>query len=156
MENIVIDYSSNEVQNALSKEFKKGDAMTYLKQLCAKVPREQIKEFTNYAMKSSYDYNRSKALDYMLALEGREEAFLLVQIHTQRMMFNEKDFEKGGKILAVICKHFNRKEIFEQLEICRNHKAYDQKVQDRHKELSYIVFRETIEEKNIKTKVSKI
>lgn len=155
MRNVEIDYSSCEIQNALRREFKKSDSMTYLKELCANVPKEQMENFTCYAMKSAYDYNRCKALDYMLSLEGRHEASLLVVFHTQKMLSDKKGFEKGGKMLGLICKHFKRKDILEKMDnyikiINTN------EVMERYKEISFLVFQETMENKNIKTKSNKI
>lgn len=146
----------NEVYTNLSLQFKKGESITYVKQLCSTISAEQMEDFTSRAMMIAYQRNRPKALDYMLGLEERHEASLLVKIHTQRMMFDQEDFEKCGNIFAVICKHFKRTDILEQLEKCRTHKSYDNAVQDRYKELSFFVFKETVEEKNIKTKVKKI
>ena len=147
---------ADEVYNKLRLEFKKGESLKYVKELCSHIPLEQMGKFTSIAMKCAYDAKRSKALDYMLSLEGRNEAFLLVKIHTQIMMFNENELEKGAKILAVICKHFKRVEILKELDKCLQYKINDPKVSPRHKELSFMVYNNTLEEKNIKTKLNKI
>ncbi len=143
------------VYNELRAKFKKSDALTYLKELC-ETYKEDIEEFTCTAMMSAYQTNRVKALDYMLSLPGRHSANLLVKIQTQAMMFEQDKFEKGGKMLALVCKHFKRTEILEELQHCVQNRPNDPKVQERFKELSFMVYNQTVEEKNIKTKLSKI
>ena len=153
------DKIPGEVYNALRLQFKKGESMTYLKELC-ETYKENIEEFTCTAMKAAYDSNRVKALDYMLGLSGRHEASLLVKIHVQSMVYNQKDFDKGAKMLSVICKHFPRTFILEQIEKCRNPQDNREKQklehEQRYKELNMMVYNETMVEKNIKIKAHKI
>lgn len=144
-----------EVYNDLRAQFQKGDAMNYLKELCEKY-KEDIEEFTCTAMMAAYQKNRVKALDYMLGLPGRHPADLLVKIQTQRMMFEDEGFAKGGKMLSLICKHFPRIQNLEELDFCLKSRVNNQKVNERHKELSFMVYSQTVEEKNIKIKPNKI
>jgi hypothetical protein len=153
------DKIPGEVYNALRLQFKKGESMTYLKELCEKY-KENIEEFTSTAMKAAYDYNRAKALDYMLNLPGRHEASLLVKIHVQSMIYNQNSFDKGAKIMNVLCKHFQRSFILEEIDKCRNPQDNREKQKNEHnqrfKEVSVMVYNETLVEKNIKHKISKI
>ncbi|NCQ51753.1 hypothetical protein GW796_07660 [archaeon] len=67
-----------------------------------------------------------------------------------------EQFKKGGKMLSVICKHFNRVEILNELDKCKSARINDVRVCERHKKLSFIVLSETSEIKNTKRKVNKI
>lgn len=153
------DKIPGEVYNDLRTHFKKGEAMTYLKELC-ETYKDNIEEFTCTAMMAAYQSNRVKALDYMLGLPGRHEASLLVKIHAQSMVYNQKDFDKGAKVLSVICKNFPRTMILGEIEKCRNPQDNREKQrlehEQRYKEVTMMVYNETMIEKNIKVKTNKI
>lgn len=147
------------VYNELRLHFKKGEAITYVKQLCEQY-KDDIEEFTCTAMKAAFDYNRSKALDYMLGLRGRHEATMLLPFHIPAMMYSEKKFDKGIKIFEVIIKHYPKSLIIEQIESAKTYKvkqnAFTKDIEDKYKEMMYLVFSQTLPEKNIKTKTLKI
>lgn len=147
------------VFNELSLQFKKGEAMTYLKPLCEQY-KDKMEEFTSTAMKSAFDYNRSKALDYMLGLPGRHEASMLLKYHIPAMMYSENKFAKGIKIFEVIIKHYPRALVIEEVENAKKYKiknnGFTKEIEERYKEMMYVVFSKTLPEKNIKTKLVKI
>lgn len=155
----MVDKIEGSVYNELRLKLKKGESLTYVKDLC-EIYKNNLEEFTSVAMKSAYDYKRAKALDYMLSLQGRHEAKLLVKIHVQCMIYNQEDFDKGAKIMSVLCKHFPRSYILEEIEKCRNPQDNREKQKAQHnqryKEVNLMVYNETMLEKNIKNKISKI
>lgn len=155
------DTIPGQVYNDLRVQFKKGEAMTYLKELCATLKPEQIEEFTCTAMMAAYQANRAKALDYMLGLPGRHEASLLVKIHLQGMLYEEDKFKKGIKFLEVINKHFPKELITEELKLNKSYKdnasdKFKLEMNNREKEMLYFIISSNLVEKNIKVKKSKI
>lgn len=147
------------VYNELRLHLKKGEAITYVKNLCEQY-KENIEEFTASAIKAAFDYNRSKALDYMLGLQGRHKAHMLLNFHVPAMMYSEKKFIKGAKIFQVLIKHYDRSMVLEQIENAKTYKVkqnqYSKEIEARYKEMMYMVFSYSLKEKNIKTKTLKI
>jgi hypothetical protein len=146
------------VFNALREKFQKSDALNYLKELVSTLEDKQIEEFTCTAMMAAYQKYRLKSLDYMLGLEGRHEAKLIVKIQIQKMMFEKEGFEseKEMKVLLLICKHFDSTLILNELDFCKQNRPNDKDVIERHKELSYVVLNSKLSVDNKKEKKLKI
>lgn len=145
------------IYNELREKFKKSDSLNYVKDLCEKY-KENIEEFTCTAMMAAHQKYRLKSLDYMLSLEGRHEASLLVKIQTQKMMFEKESFEseKEMKVLLLVCKHFDSTLILNELDFCKKNRPNDKEVIERHKELSYVVLNSKLSVNNKKEKKLKI
>lgn len=147
------------VYNELRLQFKKGESITYVKQLCEQY-KDNIEEFTSSAIKAAFDFNRSKALDYILGLPGRHEASMLLPFHIPTMMYSEKKFDKGIKTFQVIIKHYPKSLVIKEIENAKIYKikqnAFTKEVEERYKEMIYVVISQTLPEKNIKTKTFKI
>lgn len=160
------DKIPGEVHNELRAHFKKGESMTYLKELC-ETYKNNIEEFTCTAMKSAYDYNRAKALDYMLKLPGRHEATLLLKLNIPNLLIEDK-FEKNIKMFAVICRNFPKELVKEEIQKARenphvklylNMKNKEDRLKEyeaRQKEILLVLLTETFEENPIKVKPNKI
>lgn len=148
----------SEVHNLLRQQFKKGDSINYLKNLCKTIILEDMEEFTSYAMMSAYQAKRAKALDYMLGLEGRDKALLLISIHLGIMLSSEENFEKNLTMLSVICKNFDRSVIILNLEELRKNHVHVKNSQILFKKLLYEICERTFKPKDthITKKINKI
>jgi hypothetical protein len=100
-------WRNGEIQNEFREKFKKSDALNSLKEIADQLTKEEFKDFSDVAMKSAYDKNRVKAVEYMLAFHEQDNPSLLIRIHLQRMLAEDKDLKSGEKMLRVLGKHFS-------------------------------------------------
>lgn len=100
-------WKNGEIQNEFREKFKKSDALNSLKEMAEQLTKEEFKDFSDVAMKSAYDKNRVKAVEYMLAFYQQDNPSLLIRIHLQRMLAEDKDLKSGEKMLRVLAKNFS-------------------------------------------------
>jgi len=152
----IFNQNPNNLKNDARDKLKKSDILTELKELSKNISKEDFLEFTDSAMKSAYDSNRVKALEFMLSFYNPNKPKLLIKIHLQRMLDNQKDFNSGKKMLIPLAKHFSYEfcdEIMNQY-ISFN-KSKKKECEERKSEISKIILEQTLNKNNI-NKVKRI
>ena len=148
----------NKIQNELRLKWKKSDAIQYVKEMCSKISVEDMSEFTSTAIKAAYDAKRIKALDYLLGLENRCDATLLVKIHVGYLLSNIKVSEKDIDIWKILCNHFTEKDLLESIENFKKYLStqHKEKFFFREKEMIRFVFEKKLQNNPTTNKSFKI
>jgi hypothetical protein len=145
-----------ELQHECFQNLKKSDSLSFLKEVSAKLSKEEFLEFSNVSMLDAYRANRVKAVEYMLSFYEKDEPKLLIMIHLQTMLYDEKGFEKGKKMLVPLARHFStdlcQKVITQFVEAHRNKINF----LEREKEMQKIIFPESLQTNEVKVKRIKI
>jgi hypothetical protein len=94
------------LKNEFRERIQKSDIRKELKELSENMTKEEFIDFSNSAMKSAYDSNRVKAVTFMLSFYDKNKPELLMRIHLERMLSEQKDFDTGKKMLTPLAQHF--------------------------------------------------
>ena len=137
-------------KKTINEKIRKSEVVNLLKELSSKIPKEEFLEFVNYAIMNAYRSNRVKSVEYMLSAYDGKEPDLLFIIHVQRMLADEKKFEKSKKMLAILSKSFPI-ERYEQIVVTfLKNKHGDIKLlcQQREKEMYAIILDNKLDKEN--------
>ena len=144
------------IQNEFREKFKKSDALKDLKEVAEKMTKEEFIDFSDSAMKSAYDKNRTKAVDYMLSFYEQNKPQLLLRIHLQCMLADEKVMKSGEKMLKVLNKNFTLDFACEIMDNFINFHQGKQIYKNRKTEILKILLEETLVKNIAVTKKLKI
>lgn len=136
------DVNMASLQNEVREKLKKSDALKFFKEISQTMSKEEFKEFSDVAMKSAYDKNRVKAVEYMLSFYEPNNPLLLLQIHLQIMLNDSKAMQSGKEMLKVLIKNFSdelcNKVMNDFIEYHKGKPEFKQ----RQKEISKIILEE--------------
>lgn len=145
----VLRTNPSNLKNDARAKFSKSDNLTELKELASTMSKEEFLDFADSAMKSAYDSNRVKAVTYFLSFYEKDQPSLIIKVHLQRMLANQRDFDLGKKMLIPLVKHYSY-ELCDQ--IMQNHikiTPFDKSASEaRQKEISKIILENTLSTEN--------
>lgn len=137
------------LKNDARTKLSKSDFIKEIKELAANMSKEEFMEFSNSAMKSAYDSNRVKAVTYMLSFYEKDQPALIMQIHLQRMLADQRDFDSGKKMLVPLAKHYSYEFCDEIMQNYIQANAFQRSaIQSRQKEISKIILENTLSTQN--------
>lgn len=104
----------NNLKLEFAEKFKKSEALDFVKSVAQSMSHDEFKKLSYTVMKTAYDKNRYKAVEYMLQYHEKDNPHLLLQIHIQVMLHGavyDKDSplkkEQYNKMLKVLAPHFS-------------------------------------------------
>lgn len=145
----VMRENPDNLKNDAREKFNTSNILDELKELSQNMSKEDFMDFTNSAMKSAYDKNKVKAVEYMLSFYEKDNPKMLMIGHLQIMLANQKDFELGKKMLIPLAKNFSY-EFCDQVmnQYISIHAFKKDEVQIRKAEISKIILEQTLNQDN--------
>lgn len=144
------------LQNEVRERLKKSDALIFFKEISQQMTKEEFVEFSNTAMKSAYDKNRVKAVDYMLSFYEYNQPPLLLRIHLQLMLSDSKKMESGKKMLQVLLKNFSEQLCYNIMDDFLIYHKRKNEYLERYAEINKIILEEKMPNNQISHKTIKI
>jgi hypothetical protein len=147
----VMNQNPTALKNDARDKLKKSDIIIELKELSKIMPKEDFMEFTSSAMKSAYDHNRVKAVEFMLSFYEKDQPPLLARIHLQRMLADQRDFDSGKKMLVPLAKHYSYEFCDEVMnQYIEGYALQKSASEARQKEISKILLENTLSKESKK------
>lgn len=119
--NILLRINMDELQREACMLLRKSDALSFFKKISASMTKEQFVDFSmnTMVMKSAYDKNRVKAVEYMLSFFPPNKPELLLIIHLQRMIVDDQ-IKHGYNMLKVLIKNFSTDVCYKHIDVFLN------------------------------------
>lgn len=145
----LMNQNPSALKNDARDKLSKSDILLELKELSKNMSKEDFMNFSNSAMKSAYDHNRVKAVEFMLSFYEKDHPPLLIRIHLQRILADQRDFDSGKKMLIPLAKHYSYEFCDEVMKQYIETDPFQKTAsQARQKEISKMILEATLSKEN--------